>query len=275
MKKLMIGIAAISAGVAMADVTSANIVGYANKATEKVGKSLVSGSFATISSATGSFKLSDLSVTGYDEGEAYGEFGVVVLDNYGATAKDPVTKANKAYYWCDNEDVWEEDGIGWYDFSGSVKWDAENIEFSAGQAFWIQGAAQNLVSSGSVWMKDVAVATERVGKTAIANPFPSAITLKDMAVSGYDEGEAYGEFGVIILDNYGATAKDPVTKANMAYYWCDNEDVWEEDGIGWYDFSGSTKWDDATSFPMGQGFWVQGAGQTLEFTNPNFSSVED
>ena len=236
---------------------------------------MASGSFASISSATGSFKLSDLSVSGYDEGEAYGEFGVVVLDNAGATAKDPVTKANKAYYWFDNEDVWDADGIGWYDGNGEVKWDAENIEFPAGQAFWIQGSAQNLVSAGSVWMKDVAVKTEKVGKSALANPFPCAITLKDMAVSGYDEGEAYGEFGVVILDNAGATAKDPVTKASKAYYWFDNEDVWEEDGIGWYDGNGSVKWDDTTSFPMGQGFWVQGGGQILEFTNPNFSSEED
>ena len=55
MKKLMFAAAAIAAGVAVADVTSANVVGYQNQTMELVNSTMAGGSFVTVGSTNQKF----------------------------------------------------------------------------------------------------------------------------------------------------------------------------------------------------------------------------
>ena len=213
-----------------------------------------------VSGGTDQLRLSDLVVTGYntDDG-AWGELKRTVLNNAGMADEDE--NGNKMnYYWYDNPDV----PAGWYDGNGEVKWDAENIIFDAGQAFWIQGEGLTVQGSGAVNFAPVSVETNAGGNTPIANPYPVAITLADISVSGYntDDG-AWGELKMTVLNNAGMADTD-ADGNKMNYYWYDNPDV----EAGWYDGNGEVKWPDTTSFPAGQGFWIQGEGLVVEFTNP-------
>ena len=59
MKKLMFAAAAIAAGVAVADISSANVVGYQNRAAEKSGWNLIAGTFKTIGKEKSAMTLAD------------------------------------------------------------------------------------------------------------------------------------------------------------------------------------------------------------------------
>lgn len=214
----------------------------------------------SVNSGSDTLRLSDLTVIGYNNDDgAWGELKLTVLDNAGLEAKDDDGNTMN-YYWYDNEDV----TAGWYDGNGEVRWDAENVVFEAGQAFWVQGEGLTIQGSGAVNFAPVTVTTAPNGNTAIANPYPVAITLADISVSGYNlEDGAWGELKMTVLDNAGMEAYD--NNGNiMNYYWYDNPDV----AAGWYDGNGEVQWPEATSFPAGQGFWIQGEGLTVEFTNP-------
>ena len=221
---------------------------------------MLGGQFMKVSGGTDQFKLSDLIVTGYsnDDG-AWGELKLTVLNSYGmADTDDNGNKMN--YYWFDNE----ESAAGWYDSDGLVKWDSENIIFEAGQAFWVQGEGLTVQGSGAVNFAPVTVETNAGGNTPIANPYPVAITLADISVSGYstDDG-AWGELKMTVLNSYGMADTD-ADGNKMNYYWFDNE----ETATGWYDSDGAVQWSESTSFPAGQGFWIQGEGLIVEFSNP-------
>ena len=65
MKKLMFAAAALAAGVAMADVTSANVVGYHGVESLEVDYRLIAPSFLGVGDANGQFSLKDLRGAGY------------------------------------------------------------------------------------------------------------------------------------------------------------------------------------------------------------------
>ena len=88
--------------------------------------------------------------------------------------------------------------------------------------------------------------------------------LSDLTVTGYNkEDGAWGELKVTVLNSFGMEDTD-ADGNKMNYFWYDNEDL----DAGWYDINGEVKWSESTSFPAGQGFWIQGEGLVVEFTNP-------
>ena len=257
MKKLMItAAAAVCATVGFAALESANIVGYQETETPDSGNKMVAGTFMTVG-ANGSFNLSDLRGTGYDpEDGAWGELKVTVLNSAGSAASDGEGNPLR-FYWYDNEDV----EAGWYDINGEEAWDAANVSFDAGQAFWVQGDGQSLNAAGQVDLTTVAVATPDSGNVATGNPFPVAITLAKMSGAGYDpEDGAWGELKATILNVAGSAASDGEGNP-LRFYWYDNEDV----EAGWYDADGEEAWDPTTEIAAGEGLWVQGDGQTIVF----------
>ena len=145
MKKLMIvATAALCAAVACnAELSSANVVGYNGTSLLASGSKMIAPTFLTVNGTT-TFKLSDLKGTGYDpydaeeeEGGANGEIAVVVLDQYGATAKDGNGK-DMEYHWYD---LGSDKAAGWYYRGGAQAVDAANITVPAGQGLWVSGKA--------------------------------------------------------------------------------------------------------------------------------------
>ena len=109
---------------------------------------MLAASFISVS-ATGTFTLGDLSVSGYtppvwDEdneepeagtGVAGGDFVVQVLNSSGG--------ADARYYWIDDGNPAGK-GKGWYtNGAGSTKADTDT-EIAAGQGLWVQGKGYKL-----------------------------------------------------------------------------------------------------------------------------------
>lgn len=236
-------------------------MGYTTKATLSSGNVMVAGSFKAVAGSNNQFKLADIKGAGYSaEDGAWGELALQVLTPAGSVAIDEATGLKKVYTWHDNED----EGTGWFDFDGETQWPGTTT-FDAGQSFWVQGEGISITDAGAVNTNAVAVGTPASGNVALGNPYPKTITLADISVSGYnDEDGAWGELALQVLTPAGSVAVDEKTGLKKIYTWHDNED----EGTGWFDFDGETKWPDTTSFDVGQGFWVQGEGFTVEFTYP-------
>ena len=297
MNKIMIASAALVSALAVnADVTSANVVGFLNKDSNKSGHTMIAGTFANVSTAA-KYTLADLSVTGYGEqwfdpdGECWeggcqkNKFQLKVLNNDGSSAA--------VYHWLDFKDGETEDeydvyGPGWFTKEGSkytalTKEECAAIEFNQGQGFWTLASGYQLVSAGQVTDKDLNVKCNASGHTPIANAMPMELTLGDLSVTGYGEqwfdpdGECWeggcqkNKFQLKILNNDGSSA--------AVYHWLDFKDGETEDeydvyGPGWYTKEGS-KYTAVTKeqcaeikFPAGQGFWTLGSGYQLVVPAP-------
>ena len=288
MKKLMFAAAAIAAGVAVADVTSANIVGYQQVNVQNQGNTMIAPTFANVG-ITGKFNLNDISMTGYDPSEYDGE-------EWDGGAKrnqlilQTLTKGgvvDQQYFWLDyingdNPDPTSEENDvfkGWYKYVGGKYVQMTNeerlaAEFDQGQAFWILSGLKKvvkLVPVGAVGKADVAFAIETQGNTAVGNSRPVAITLGELTASGYDPSEYDGE-------EWDGGAKrnqlilQTLTKGGVVdkqYFWLDyinGEDpdpTSEENDVfkGWYKYVGgkyiqmTQKELDEEEFDPGQGFW--------------------
>ena len=122
MKKMIgFGAAALCAAVACADVTSANIVGYAQNALDEDGlAAMVAPQFATVGSTDASIKAGDITLS-YDEEEVDPYYAVLIQFLY----PDGSTDLTKTLSW--GEGFWE-DALGG---------DASNQDIPAGQGLWV------------------------------------------------------------------------------------------------------------------------------------------
>lgn len=235
MKKLMCAAAALIAGVAVADVTSANIVGYANGDLRE-GNTLASAQFVTIGGAE--VDLQTVKPIGDDTSD---NVFLSVLDEYGFTSE--------MYTWVNwAGDTYDQEA--WIDSSYVI---AEK-SFPAGQGFWIQGkSGQKIQTAGEVGSSDVIVEL-REGNTAVGNPFPLPVNLQEILPSG--DGISDNVF-LSILDEYGFTSE--------MYTWVD----WAGDTFDQEAWINSSYEIADVTFPAGQGFWIQGkTGQSIRFVAP-------
>ena len=119
MKKLMFAAAALTAGFAMADIVSSDIVGYAQKQL-RTGFTMSSSTFVPVGG--GDVNIQDIKPNGDSIDE--GNVSIQTLDAYGRMV------ALYTYY---GEDMYD-DGYpaGWYDDDGLV-----DITFDAGTGLWV------------------------------------------------------------------------------------------------------------------------------------------
>ena len=234
MKKLMFAAAALTAGFAMADVVSSDIVGYAQGGLRKAG-SLVSSQFVNIGD-TVDMPLQSLIPTGEDTSD---NVQIQTLDAYGYTVD--------SYDWND----WAADTPCWVDGDYTP---VENVSFAPGQALWVMAsdASQSLQSAGKVSKSDIVVQLRKSG-TLVGNPFPVEIDLQDILAGGADASD---NVQVQILDAYGYTV--------VSYDWND----WAADEACWVDGDYSPV--ENVKIAPGQGLWVMGSSteQFLQFPAP-------
>ena len=265
MKKLMFAATALVAGLAMADVTSANIVGYNNRSLDltKDNWKLVSLSFNEVGAKTEGVAFDKvLNMTGIAPvlfEEATGEDkGACVL------TRDPVTGGYTNYIYINDagenydETGWADDGEGML-LKGSVKVDC-------GFGIWLRLGSD--VSEGDINVSGEVISDQSVkvdfnpGWSILANPYPVAInpnnltTLVDPVLF---EDATGAEKGACIL------TRDPVTGFYTNYiYISDAGENYDE--TGWSDDSEGMLIE-SEIIPVGHAFWMRSekAG-SLEFS---------
>lgn len=239
MKKLMFAVAALAAGVACAEITSANVVGY--QTTDlAAGYTMTGPSFINVGDST-TMDLTSITVGGpaYEAGASEGDVTVQLL-NHDGTLKG-------AYTWLDLEGDFEP---GWYDDDYEAI-AVGDVVFKAGDSAWVQGAnGLSLTYSGQVLSSTAVTVPLRSGYTPVANPFPVALDLTKITVGGsaYEPGASEGDVTIQFLNHDGTL--------ESAYTWLDLDGDFEP---GWYD-------DDYEAIAVGDvvlegsdGMWVQGA----------------
>ena len=148
MKKLMFAMAVMAAGAAMADVTSANVVGYQNLETVSVGKKMICPTFLNVGESN-KVSLADLKVTGYTlpsknnkgawiNGCPGGRF---ILEKLTVNGTHEVS-----YYWIDFGNSSGPIGPGWFadDTGTPIQGGAGSVKIPAGQAYWTAGSGLTL-----------------------------------------------------------------------------------------------------------------------------------
>ena len=240
MKKLMIAAAALTAGFAMADVVSSDIVGYAQSGL-KTGYTLTGAQFLNIGSDTAT-PLQSIIPTGDDTSD---NVTLQTLDAYGNSV-DMYTWINWAGDSGDEE--------GWVDDTYSI---VDGVTFATGSGLWVSGSSseQGFQTSGSVGKLDVNVGL-RSGYTAVVNPFPVSVNLQDILPTGDDTSD---NVTLQTLDAYGNSV-DMYTWINWAGDSGDEE--------GWVDDTYTIV--SGVTFEPGQGFWVSGSSseQGIQFAAP-------
>ena len=222
----------------MADVESANVVGYTTKAL-RAGATMLAPCFKDV--AKNGIDLNSITVTGYDpeEGTA-GDIGIQILG--------PTGRAVATYYWYD---VNEDGDIlkGWLDVNDDPVEDG-SVVLQAGDGLWVTGLdGYSLMFPGEVNFDDVSKAL-RNGATPTGNMMAVSRDLTTVTVSGYDaeEGSA-GDVGIQVLG--------PTGRAVATYYWYDVD----EDGDilkGWLDINDDPVEEGSVMLQAGDGLWVTG-----------------
>ena len=284
MKKIMFGLAAAIAMVAAADIVSANVVGYQNKALD-AGKFYILG--VQFEGMDGTMDINKLvtGVTGVD----YDEDGAFV-----ATA--PQVQVPKAgggydlYYYLNNGYYVDANGNdaekpGWCDEVGTIAGNAAagalvSGVLTPGVSAWVKtlGTSEEFTQAGQVAGDATAVVTAPANFALRANIFPIAFNLNDSSKVTFSglKGVDYDEDGAFV-----ATAPQiQVPKAGGGYdlyYYLNNGYYVDADGNdaekpGWCDEVGTIAGNVAAGalvsgdVPAGQGFWTKGVGGEFTMT---------
>ena len=272
MKKLMFAAAAIAAGVAVADVTSANVVGYAVKDdislkmdANKYAFTLMGLPFKSMK-ANGNWSLNDLA------------FSKLTGVNLKAGESDQI------WLWVDKGDgnydyeLWRYRNAtyGWVSVSSSsTKFDTVHSDgLPAGTAFWFAAynpdEAVTLNNSGEVGAADREVTLQRGKFQFVSYPFPTNLKLNDPNMM--DSSNCVGV-------NLKAAESDQI------WFWVQKEDgTWDYElwryrnaTYGWVSVaSSSTKFESVhpNGVSVGAGFWYQSYDNggsptyTIKFKSP-------
>ena len=237
MKKLMIaGVVGLCAAVTFG-LESANVVGYQEVATP-AGYSMRVPTFKAL---IGSFKISDIKVTG-----ALG------------AGSDSVQKVNADGSWGDMYCYLTMDGTGWLE-DGWYKADQvtpvdDNDIIGVGEALFVSAASDiSFTYSGEV-LSGKPVVSAATGYSMVGNPTPIQIKISDIKVAG-----ALG------------AGSDSIQKVNADGSWGDMYCYLTMDGTGWledgwYKADQVTPVDDSDVLAVGDGLFISAASDlTLTF----------
>ena len=151
MRKLMCVAAAMTAGICLADVQSANIVGYQNVAVV-YGKNLITPTFKNMNDANQEFYLSDIRVMN-DKGEEFGTTATTRCNGTVTIQKLEAGYFTKTYYFYKTSTM-----DGWYD-GDKKKVQGNAVKFLKGEAM--------LVNNG--WKTDKTVHFRVAGEVDLVN----------------------------------------------------------------------------------------------------------
>ena len=261
---LVLGGATLAPVAVLADgLTSNNIVGYNQFATEQGKFDIASAPFEAIA---GGYKMNDI-ICGF-KGVNYdkqGDFKKTASQIQIPNADDQYTVY---YYLNDGYDALNDDyKAGWCDSAGNY---INNVEVTPGAAFWVKDVAGSgsLNIAGAVADEDEVTIECPKGFNLRGSPFPAACSINDttkMTVENIDS--EYGD-GIAFLKTAPQLQIPSDGGYRVVWYLNDGYDALNDNyKAGWCDSAGNIV--DATII-VGQGFWVKGPanGFTLKFYNP-------
>ncbi len=255
MKKIAIAALALAAatGIALAEVTSANTVGFTTKTVTADTFYLCGIQFEEVGNGTGAIKLNDLVTMSGIEACGFDDMNtdaaqIQVLNASGSGY-------NRYYYISDAYDANENEVEGWSDGNGDLAENAINI----GKGFWFKAPAAAVSGTATLTLNGQVNGNESgsVSFTAntfalAANPFPVATDLNNVTVSGIVAST---------FDNMNSDAAQiQVLNAsgsgyNRYYYISDAYDANENEVEGWSDGNGDLA--EGGVIPVGAGFWLK------------------
>ena len=262
MKKLMCAIAAVSAGICLADVTSANVVGYQNKEVTPNTMNISCSTFLPVGTDGSKAVLGDIKA---NDTFAFAEDNLQLLTGTGGTLAQ--------YTYCNEEWAAEFEStglkVGWYDYEEISNWDWEstapesknNVELPFGSMFILQSGYEGaaLIYAGQVLDADKEFEIVPGTMNMLGNATPVDLTLGDIKAN---DTFAFAEDNLQTLTGTGGT---------LAQYTYCNE-AWaaefESTGlkVGWYDYEEISNWDwestapeskNSLPIPSGYGFIIQ------------------
>ena len=234
MKKLMFVAAAVAAGVAVADVTSANVVGYmdvvrptnegADAATYPKYQNFFSGSLFNNVGEEG-YSLADLTITG-PTSQPVGRNNYIVFWAFGSSIKvDP----KRSYWWDPILNQWRVRDGKTYALDGKLtKEQAEAIRFNAGEGFMCNFAQDStkilfrgevLKGESGTKLRTITRPKNKEGQDyqnfVVANPSGRTLYLSDLTISG-PTTQPVGRNNYLVLMMSGSSIKvDP----KRSYWW--------------------------------------------------------
>ena len=243
-----------------ADVTSANIVGYATKNTLEKDMFYIFGS--QFDSVGGSKKLVD--VIGGVKG-VYWDPDDLFMKTASQIQVPKKTGGYDTYYYL--EDGWYDNGTedgdtkpGWCDMGGVI---VEDVELTPGVAFWFK----NKTEDNSVWTQAGEVPSQDQYRVNIpidfqlrSFPFPVAIGLNDAKFDSSEMTGVYWDSDDAFMKTAPQIQIPKATGGYDTYYYLN--DGWYDNGTedgdtkpGWSDMGGVIV---DIAVPVAQGFWTKG-----------------
>ena len=258
MKKLLFIAAAAAGMAAVADIQSANTVGYTGL-TIKPGLNMIGTSFFKVDDM-GRF---DINATFSDcKGKCVAGDGEGVADNimvYDASAQSYA--ANQFYFYNYPESPDPEYDFHWLD-SHTDDFRPGGFVIATGNGFWFRHRGDTdivLTTSGAVGTEDVQV-TLKPGLNMVVNPFPVAFELNDGTINWKEAGVTAGG-GEGVADDimvYDATAQSYA--ANQYYFYNYPESPDPEYDFHWLDSHTDDFRPGGANVPVGGGFWYRHRG---------------
>ena len=272
MKKLMCAIAAVSAGICLADVTSANVVGYQNKEVTPNTMNISCSTFQMVGNKVatlGDIKANDIF--------AFAEDTLQLLTGTGGTLAQ--------YTYCNASWAAEFESLGlkegWYDYDDINNWDWEStapacknsVELPFGTMFILQSGYEGaaLIYAGQVLDADKEFEIVPGTMNMLGNATPVDLTLGDIPANDIF---AFAEDTLQTLTGTGGTLGQ--------YTYCNASWAAEFESlglkIGWYDYEEINNWDwestapeskNSLPIPAGYGFIIQSGYDGASITIPS------
>ncbi|MDE3275167.1 MAG: hypothetical protein PUJ80_04005 [Verrucomicrobiota bacterium] len=243
MKKLMCAVAALSSGICLADITSANIVGYNTAELTKGKYNTMTVQFGNV--GTGTFSLNDIKTDNMTAAEISEEADAIQFWN-------PATSGYESYYLYSGPDADD----GWYNAETDASFDDDYPTGKpAGTAFWYiaRGTGTGTgVTSGEVESVDDVTITLTKGKyNLVASAYPTTLDLNAMVCTGLTAAEISEEADAIQFWN-------PATSGYESYYLYSGPDADD----GWYNAETDAAFADdyPAGKPAGTAFWYIARG---------------
>ena len=263
MKKLLFVAAAAAGMVAVADVESANTVGY-TQIEIKPGLNLIGTSFFKVNT----MGRPDINATFSDcKEKACGGTGSDVADFIQVFDNTKKSYPNAFYYYVDKDYPDPEYDFLWCNLSND---ETADFVIPSANAFWYTSRgdqAFSLTTSGAVGPDDVQF-TLKPGLNLIVNPFPCDLPLNSKFVN-WKEAGIVGGTGSDVADFIQVFDANKKSYPNAFYYYVDKDYPDPEYDFLWCNLSN----DETTDFavPAGGGFWYTYRGtedMTITFKSP-------
>ena len=290
MKKLMFAMAVMAAGAAMADVTSANVVGYQALNTDNEGGNVMLAPTFLKVSESNTVTLADLKVTGYDEpvwekrdkDKNPRNYGGCTGGKFVTATLTPAGTEDKSYTWLDYFKGGNRIGPGWFMDGNAtpIEGGAASVELDAGDSLWIKGSGYQLQPAGAVNPFDIIFKTDvDGGNKAVGNCTPVELTLADLTVTGYDDpvwekrdkDKNPRNYGGCTGGKFVAATLTPAGTEDKSYTWLDYFKGGNRIGPGWFMDGNATPIEggaEGVKIPAGKGLWVKGSGYNLVIPAP-------